>query len=122
MNKSIISNNDVKMNNSNQPQQLKTKTMTPKQFIEQKIIELETELKQMSLEISEIESDDYLRSIKISELSMTEMNYDECKRELEWIKNGTEETNEFIFDIEDYSDERLEQRIERIYKKCYKTK
>ena len=122
MNKSIISNNEVKRNNSDQPQQLKTKKMTPKQFIEQKIIELETELKQTSLEISEMESDDYLRSIKISELSMTEMNYDECKRELEWIKNGTEETNEFIFDIEDYSDERLEQRIERIYKKCYKTK
>ena len=97
----------------------KTKTMTPKQFIEQKIIELETELKQMSLVISEMESDDYLRSVKISELSMTEMNYEECKRELEWIKNGTEETNEFVFDIEDYSDERSEKRMERIYKKYY---
>ncbi len=122
MNKSIIRNNEVKMNNSNQPQHLKTKTMTPKQFIEQKIIELETKLKQMSLEISEMKSDDYLRSMKISHYSYTEANYDECKRELEWIKNGTEETNEFIFDIEDYSDDRLEQRMIRIYNKYYKDK
>ena len=93
------------------------KTMTPEQFIEQKIIELETELKQMSLEISEMESDDYPRGLKITAYSMAEANYDECKRELEWIKNGTEETNEFVFDIEDYSDERLPQRMNRIYKK-----
>ncbi len=119
MNKSIISNNEVKINNSNQPQQLKTKTMTPKQFIEQKIIELEIELKHMSLELSEMESDNYLRSVKISEFSMTEMNYEECKRELEWIKNGNDETNEFIFDIEDYSGKRLLQRLSRIYKKHY---
>ena len=95
----------------------KTKTMTPKQFIEQKIIELETELKQMSLELSDMESGNIPYDIKISELSMTEMNYEECKRELEWIKNGTEDTNEFVFDIEDYSDERLEQRLNRIYNK-----
>lgn len=98
------------------------KTMTPEQFIEQKIIELETELKQMSLEISEIESDDYLRSVKINIYSMVESNYDECKKELEWIKNGSEEANEFVFDIEDYSDERLEQRLNRIYEKCIKYK
>lgn len=96
------------------------KTMTPKQFIEQKIIELETELKQMSLEISEMESGNIPYDIKMSDYSMTEMNYDECKRELEWIKNGSEETNEFIFDIEDYSGERLEQRLNRIYNKYYK--
>ena len=99
---------------------MKTKTMTPEQFIEQKIIGLETELNQMSIEISEMESDDYLHSMKISHYSYTEANYDECKRELEWIKNGTEETNEFVFDIEDYSDDRLQQRMERIYKKYYK--
>jgi len=100
----------------------KKKTMTPEQFIEQKIIELETELKQMSLEISEMESDDYPRGLKINIYSMVEANYDECKRELEWIKNSTDKTNEFVFDIEDYSDERLEQRLNRICKKYIKYK
>ena len=66
----------------------KKKTMTPKQFIEQKIIELETELKQTSLELSEMESGNIPFDIKMSDYSMTEMNYEECKKELECLKNG----------------------------------
>lgn len=112
--------NEKLVNNSNQFSNQKSSNLSPIEFLEQRILELEKELKELSITISKYGHEIYYFSFLSNEYSLTEIDYVGCKKELEWLKSGDDKTNGFIFDIEDYFGERLFIRLDKIYNKYFK--